>query len=280
MPGSIDLTLILPAYNERTTIGATIDVSIGYFERRGIRAEIIVAADGDDGTRELVAQKAAGNPDLKVIGQPSRGGKGRAIREAVALARGRIIGYADADGKVPIEDYERVEEALKEGYRVVAGSRGLAESKVLRHQPWYRRIGAKGFYYYMQTIVGLPGISDTQCGFKFFERNAALQLFHFQKIDGYMFDVEILTLARRFEFGIKEVPVRWKDDGDSRLRLLSGNVRNAIDIFKIRYALSRLDSRAAAFQMAMLESQDALMLGEASCIHLSRVRENSSAAAS
>ncbi|HEX4231400.1 MAG TPA: dolichyl-phosphate beta-glucosyltransferase [Bryobacteraceae bacterium] len=280
MSVSIDLTLILPAYNERATIGETLDASIAYFLSRGIQAEIIVAADGDDGTRELVAQKAVGKTDLKVIGRPSRGGKGRAIREAVALARGQIIGYADADGKVPIEDYERIEPALREGYRVVTGSRGLAESKILRRQPWYRRIGAKGFYYYMQTVVGLPGISDTQCGFKFFERKAALQLFRFQKIDGYMFDVEILALARRFEFAIKEVPVRWRDDGDSRLRLLSGNARNAIDIFKVRYALSRLDNRAVAFQMAMLETQDALMLGEASCVHLSPVRGSSSAAAS
>ncbi|HWF46475.1 MAG TPA: dolichyl-phosphate beta-glucosyltransferase [Bryobacteraceae bacterium] len=280
MSVSIDLTLILPAYNEQATIGGTIDASIAYFQSRGIQAEIIVAADGDDGTRELVAQKAIANSNLKVIGQQSRGGKGRAIREAVALARGQIIGYADADGKVPIEDYERVEPVLREGYRVVTGSRGLAESKILRRQPWYRRIGAKGFYYYMQTVVGLPGISDTQCGFKFFERKAALQLFHFQKIDGYMFDVEILALARQFEFPIKEVPVRWRDDGDSRLRLLSGNVRNALDIFKIRYALSRLDNRAAAFQMAILVTQDALMLGEASCVHLSPVAESSPAAAS
>lgn len=280
MSASLDVTLILPAYNERATIGATVDAAFAYFQSRGIHAEIIVAADGNDGTRELVAQKASGNSNLKVIGQQSRGGKGRAIREAVALACGRIIGYADADGKVPIEDYDRIEPAMRQGYQVVYGSRGLAESNILRRQPWYRQIGARGFYYYMQTVVGLPGISDTQCGFKFFERKAALQLFHFQKIDGYMFDVEILALARRFQFGIKEIPVRWRDDGDSRLRLFSGNARNAIDIFKIRYALSRLDSRAVASKMAMLETQDALMLDGASFGQVSPVRESSSAATS
>jgi len=240
-----DLTLILPAYNERATILKTLDEAIAYFRARGIQAEIIVAADGDDGTRELVAQRAIGDPDLKVMGRPARGGKGRAIREAMAIARGQIIGYADADGKVPIEDYDRIEPMLQAGYQVVIGSRALKESQILRRQPWYRRIGAKGFYYYMQIVVSLPGIPDTQCGFKFFERKAAQQIFHFQNIDGYMFDVEILALARHFGFSIQQVPVRWRDDGDSRLSLFSGNVRNGLDILKIRYTLSRLNIPAA-----------------------------------
>jgi dolichyl-phosphate beta-glucosyltransferase len=254
MPVSMDLTLILPAYNERTTIGATVDGAIAYFRSRRIQTEIIVAADGDDGTRELVAEKAVGDSNLKVIGHQVRRGKGRAIREAVAIARGQIIGYADADGKVPIEDYDLIEPALGEGYRVVIGSRGLEESKILRRQPWYRRIGSTGFYYYMRSVVDLPGIRDTQCGFKFFDRKAARQLFHFQKVDGYMFDVEILALARHFGFSIKQVPIRWRDDGDSRLRLLSGNLRNGIDIFKIRHAIARLDTRAVVSQVAAGDS--------------------------
>lgn len=254
MSESIDLTLILPAYNERATVSATVDEAIAYFRSRGIQTEIIVAADGDDGTRELIAQRAIGDSNLKVIGQQARGGKGRAIREAMALARGQIIGYADADGKVPFEDYDRIEPLLRGGYRVVIGSRALEGSQILRRQPWYRQIGAKGFYYYMQTVVGLPGIPDTQCGFKFFERKAALQLFQFQKIDGYMFDVEILALARHFGFSIQQVPIRWRDDGDSRLRLLSGNVRNGLDVLKIRYALSRLNSQAAASEVAAGDS--------------------------
>jgi dolichyl-phosphate beta-glucosyltransferase len=277
---SIDLTLILPAYNERATIGAVVDGAMAYFRGRGIQAEIIVAADGNDGTREFIAQKALGNSNLKVSGHETRGGKGRAVREAVALARGQIIGYADADGKVPIEDYERIEPLLREGYRVVTGSRGLADSEILQHQRWYRRIGAKGFYYYMQTVIGLPGIQDTQCGFKFFDRKAARQLFHFQKTDSYAFDVEILALAQHFGFSIKEVPIRWRDDGDSRLRLVSGNLRIGIDIFKIRYAVSRLDARSVASQVATLEAQDSLGLDGTSCVYLSPVTPRSSAATS
>jgi dolichyl-phosphate beta-glucosyltransferase len=241
MSDELDLSLILPAYNERASIGSTIDQAFAYFESRGILAEIIVAADGRDGTREFVREKAATVANLIVTGHEERSGKGRGIREAVALARGRVIGYADADNKVPLEDFDKVQPWLAAGYQVVTGSRGLAQSQIDRYQPWYRRLGSQGFYFFMQTVVGLPGIHDTQCGFKFFPRDAARRLFHLQRIDGYMFDVEILALAQRLGYRIKEVPIRWRDDADSRLQLFSGNLRNALDVFKIRWFLLRMN---------------------------------------
>lgn len=234
MPDEIDLTLILPAYNERASIGATIGQAFGYFASRGIQAEIIVAADGDDGTRELVGQMVSGNPLLRAIGHEKRLGKGRGVREAVLIARGRRIGYADADNKVPFDEYDKIRPELERGFEVVTGSRGLAESNIERAQPWYRRVGSKGFGIFMHAVVGLAEVRDSQCGFKFFPREIALRLFTAQRIDGYMFDVEILALAERFGYRIKEVPIRWRDDADSRLQLLSGNIRNVIDIFKIR----------------------------------------------
>lgn len=241
MSGNIDLSLILPAYNERSSIASTIDQAFAYFQSRDIQTEIIVAADGNDGTREVVCEKSAGNPHLKAIGHAERNGKGRAVRESVALARGRFIGYADADNKVPFSEYAKIQPFLANGVEVVTGSRALAESQIERRQPWYRQIGGKGFHYFMQAAVGLPGVHDTQCGFKFFQRQAALELFRRQKIDGYMFDVEILALAHRFGYRIQEVPIRWRDDGDSRLELLSGNIRNVRDIFAIRATLSQLN---------------------------------------
>jgi hypothetical protein len=98
----------------------------------------------------------------------------------------------------------------------------------------------------MQLVVGLPGVHDSQCGFKFFQREVAFELFELQKIDRYMFDVEILALAHRLGFRIKEVPIRWHDDGDSRLELLNGNIRNVRDIFAIRASLSRMGARRGA----------------------------------
>jgi dolichyl-phosphate beta-glucosyltransferase len=229
------LTLILPAYNESRTIAATISKTIAYCDARGYTYQIVVAADGTDGTREKVAELGRTNPRILVTGHEERLGKGRGVREAVAMATGEIIGYADADDKVPIEEFDKIAPLLKD-YDLVTGSRALNRALIERKQPLYRQIGSTGFSVFMHTVVGLPGITDSQCGFKFFRRDVALKLFRCQKIDGYMFDVEILALASLFGCKLKEVPIRWRDDGDSRLQLLSGNLRNVIDIFRIRFS--------------------------------------------
>ena len=231
---SLPVSLIIPAFNEVQRIARTIGEAMTYFERRGQACEIIVAADGDDGTREL-----ASGMGLQVVGSVERRGKGRGIRQAVAVARGEVIGFVDADNKTPIDEFDKFEPWLAQGYEVAIGSRALRESRIERSQPLYRRLGSRGFSVFMHTVVGLPGIVDTQCGFKFFQRRAALDLFSRQKIDGYMFDVEILYLAQKAGYRIAQVPIRWRDDGDSRLVLLGGNVRNVIDIFRIRFGRAR-----------------------------------------
>ena len=243
-----DITLILPAYNESKRICSTLAEATDYFRRRALRYEIIVAADGGDGTRELARAFAQSDPAVQVIGEPVRRGKGKGIREGVAIASGRIIGFADADNKVPISDFEKLESWLEEGYEVVIGSRGLDRSQVERKQPWYRRIGSLGFYYFMHLVIGMPGIEDTQCGFKFFPREIARDLFSRQQIDGYMFDVEILALAQRLGYRIKEVPIRWRDDADSRLQLVAGNLRNVIDVFKIRFFCAQQVPRSSVIR--------------------------------
>jgi dolichyl-phosphate beta-glucosyltransferase len=227
------LTLILPAYDEARAIGATIAEAVKYFQTQAISYEIIVAADGKDGTRELVTQMARANTALRTIGQDARLGKGRGIREAVALATGDFIGYADADNKVPIEEFGLVRPWLDHGYEVVIGSRVAPGSKIERHQPFYRRIGSRGFALFMQSVVGLWGIWDSQCGFKFFPRAVAKELFRRQEIDAYMFDVEILAIARRLGYRIQQVPIRWRHDADSRSESVAGYLRSVRDIFRI-----------------------------------------------
>lgn len=250
MSGYLDLSLILPAYNERATIQSTIDEAFAYFKRRDIAAEIIVAADGDDGTREAVREMALTFPRLSVIGHEHRVGKGRAIREAVPLACGRIVGFADADNKVPIEEYDKIRPYMDGGCPFATGSRALAKSQIERRQPFYRRIGSKGFYCLMQSIVGLPGIEDSQCGFKFFQREVARHLFALQQVDGVTFDVEILALAHHIGYRIDQVPIRWRDDGDSRLQLVSGSLRVVRDMFSIRRSLHGLKEVPVAAAVA------------------------------
>jgi dolichyl-phosphate beta-glucosyltransferase len=228
-----EISLILPAYNEARVIAATIGDAVRYFDAAKLTYEIIVAADGTDGTREIVRKMAGENPALSAIGSDERRGKGLGIRNAVSIARGAIIGYADADNKVPIEEFEKFRPHLAGGYDLAIGTRRGEGVAIERAQPLYRRIGSRGFLWFMQTVVGLPGINDTQCGFKFFQRAAAKEIFRRQKIDAYMFDVEILALARRLTYRIQQVPVRWRDDADSRLDLVTGNLRNVRDIFRI-----------------------------------------------
>jgi dolichyl-phosphate beta-glucosyltransferase len=240
MGNDIAISLILPAFNEAARIVSTIQEISDYFQGRRLRYELIVSADGDDGTRELARELMSANSAIKVIGENARRGKGRGIREGVSVASGQIIGFADADNKVPIQEFGKIEPWLAAGFDVVIGSRGMQDSKVERAQPLYRRLGSKGFGMFMHSVVGLPDIVDTQCGFKFFRGEVARDLFRRQRIDGYMYDVEILALAQRLGYRIQQVPIRWQDDADSRLQLLSGNLRNAIDIFKIRLSLRQL----------------------------------------
>jgi dolichyl-phosphate beta-glucosyltransferase len=227
------VSVVLPAYNEAASIVRTLEQAYAYFDAQGHDYEIIVSADGDDGTREAAAAFAQSRGRLVVIGDPQRKGKGHGVRAGVRIARGEIIGFADADNKTPIDELSKLLPFFDEGYDVVIGSRASVGSAVLRRQPAYRRVGSRVFAVAMHLVTGLWDIRDTQCGFKFFRAPVARDLFARQRIDGYMFDVEILTLARQSGYRIKEVGVRWADDGDSRLDLVAGNWRNARDLLAI-----------------------------------------------
>jgi glycosyltransferase involved in cell wall biosynthesis len=229
------LSLIFPAYNEAKSIGRTLELAYAYLDAQPWDYEIIVSADGTDGTREAAEEVGRSRGRLTVIGAPERRGKGRGIREGIRLARGQIIGFSDADNKTPIDELGKVLPWFDQGYDVVIGSRATADSKVARRQPLYRQLGSKAFSLVMHTATGLWGIRDTQCGFKFFRGPVAHDLFARQTIDGYMYDVEILALATKSKYRIREVGVRWADDGDSRLDIVAGNWRNAKDLLTISW---------------------------------------------
>jgi glycosyltransferase involved in cell wall biosynthesis len=228
------LSLVIPAFNEVATIQRTLRAIHDYLAPREVSYELIVSADGTDGTREAASALRSELP-LTVMGEPQRRGKGRGVREGVLAATGEIVGFLDADYKVAIEELEKVFPWFERGYDIVIGSRGAIGADVRIRQPWYRRIGSKGFAMFMRPLVGLYGISDTQCGFKFFRAAAARDVFSRQRIDGYMFDVEILSLAVRSGYKVKEIGVTWRDDGDTRLKLISGNWNNLKDLFRIRF---------------------------------------------
>jgi dolichyl-phosphate beta-glucosyltransferase len=229
------LSVVVPAYNEVNTIDRTLSAVGGYLDRQGWDYELIVAADGNDGTREKVAEVAQRDGRVSVIGSAERGGKGRGVRNGVARAAGQVIGFVDADYKTPMEEFDKIKPWLDAGVEVVIGSRKVDGALVEVPQATYRRVGSKAFALVRNALVGLGDIRDTQCGFKFFQRAAAKAIFSRQRIDGYMFDVEILYLARRLGYRIKEVGVRWQDDGDSRSDALTQSVGHGMDLLRIRF---------------------------------------------
>jgi dolichyl-phosphate beta-glucosyltransferase len=239
MTSGVFLSVVLPAYNEAQRIPATLAAMRTFLDRQGYTYEIIVAADGDDETPTIVREIAQDWPALKLTAEPGRHGKGHGVRRGMRLATGEIVGFIDADYKTPIDEITKILPWFDEGYHLVAGSRALDESKIEVYQPLYRQIGSRIFTFGLHLIIGLRHIRDAQCGFKFFTRTCANEIFSRTRIDGYMCDVEILCLAERLGFSVKEIGITWRDDGDSRLALLRGNVQNALDLLRIRFRLLR-----------------------------------------
>jgi dolichyl-phosphate beta-glucosyltransferase len=228
------LSVILPAYNEAGSIRRTLGAVRTFLDDQGYHYQVIVAADGDDATPDIVREMAREWPNLHLSAERGRHGKGHGLRRGMALTCGEIVGFLDADYKTPVDELTKLLPWLHEGYDLVIGSRALPDSRVEVRQPRYRQVGSRLFALGMHGIIGLHDIRDTQCGFKFFTRQAGLEIFGRTRIDGYMCDVEILWLARRLGFRVKEVGIRWRDDGDSRLQLVQGNLRNVLDLLRVR----------------------------------------------
>jgi dolichyl-phosphate beta-glucosyltransferase len=229
------LSVVVPAYNEARAIGGALTGMRSFLDRQGYPYEVIVVADGDDGTREIVQQALASWPQLQLNAERQRRGKGHALRRGVALARGEVIGFLDGDYKTPIEEVDKLLPWLNRGFDLVAGSRALADSRIEVPARLHRRIGSRIFAFGLRALIGLHHVRDTQCGFKFFTSVAAHEIFSRTVVDGYMCDIEILWLAERFGFQVKEVGVAWRDDADSRLQLVRGNLRNCAELLRIRF---------------------------------------------
>jgi dolichyl-phosphate beta-glucosyltransferase len=235
MAQSVFLSIVLPAYNEAGSIGRALTAMRTFLDRQGYTYEVIAAIDGDDNTPEVVQEFARDWPALKLDAQRGRHGKGHGLRRGMALATGEIIGFMDADYKTPVDEVVKLLPYLERGYDLVVGSRGVAESRIRVKQPLYRRLGSRGFGLCMHALIGLHHIRDTQCGFKFFTREAARAIFSQTRIDGYMCDIEILWLAQVLGYRVQEVGIAWQDDHDSRLELFRGNAQNIIDLLRIRF---------------------------------------------
>ncbi len=238
------LSIIVPAYNEERRLPQTLQRLAAYSHSKAWPTEIIVVDDGSsDGTAQVVEEFAANEPAVRVIRNPHRG-KAYAVRTGMLAGQGELLLFTDADGATPIEEADKLLPLLESGYAVAIGSRE-GEGARRFSEPAYRHMMGRAFNLLVRMLA-VPGIQDTQCGFKAFRHDAARDLFgnmqlYSENSPGVRgavltgFDVEILFLAGKWGYSIAEVPVHWHFGKESKVNPLRDSWRNLSDVLRVRY---------------------------------------------
>jgi len=217
---SSDLTLsvVIPAFNEEQRLGPTIEELAAFLDGHGWAYEILVVDDGStDGTVALAHRIAALRPAVRVLATAPNRGKGHAVRVGMLAAKGAFVLMTDADGSTPASELPRLLRPLLLGRAAIAIGSRYAPGATPADQPLWRRLWSRLANVFIQRTL-VPGVRDTQCGFKVFTAQAARELFSRATVDGWAFDLEVLALARRLRLRVAEIPVAWKDDRRSRVR--------------------------------------------------------------
>lgn len=230
----IYLSIVIPAYNEEKRLSATLSKIFSYLDLQDFKTEVIVVDDGStDKTNQIVVDFQKKISNLILLRNENNCQKGFSVQRGVLNANGKYILYSDADLSTPIYEMEKFYKWFKDGYDIVIGSRRLPESEIKTHQYIHRRIA--GFIYRKinSWILG-HHLRDTQCGFKCFKRETAIDIFKRQTIFDFAFDVEILCLAINRGYKIKEVAVQWNNFGYSRLNFFKDSFKMLNSLIKIK----------------------------------------------
>jgi len=228
------LSVVIPAYNEEKRIGNTLEQIMRYLNQKPWDWDIVLVDDGSKDRTVEIAQKAITDSRLKILKNIENLGKGASIRKGMLSAKGKFRLFSDADLSTPIEELEKILPYTEKDYGVAIGSRALKESQLEVRQPFYREWMGRIFNCFVRLFV-IGSIKDTQCGFKVFTAEAAESIFRVQRLSGFAFDVEVLFLARKKGFKIKEVPVRWINSPASKVHPIKDSVKMFIDILKVRF---------------------------------------------
>ncbi|MFZ0818567.1 MAG: dolichyl-phosphate beta-glucosyltransferase [Candidatus Acidiferrales bacterium] len=230
----IELSIIIPAFNEERRLPQTLDRVRDFLKSRPGVCEVIVVDDGStDGTAQLVEKMSVNWPALRLLKNPGNRGKGYSVRHGMLETAGKIVLFTDADLSAPIEEADKLLDALKT-HDVAIGSRAIDRGVIEVHQPRSREIAGIMFNRVVRLILTLP-YEDTQCGFKAFVRSRARILFEQQRIERFGFDPELLFLAKRHGLAVAEVPVRWAHDEGTRVHALRDGLRMVFDVFRVRW---------------------------------------------
>ncbi len=228
------LSIVIPAYNEAARIENALDRVMSCVAEQGWDAEVLVVDDGSkDDTAAIVQRWMKNNPRLHLVQNPGNRGKGYSVRNGLLQAAGEIVMFTDADLSAPMEEAERLIAAINAGADVAIGSRWLDRARQTIHQPLYRQFFGRCFNWITRTVMGLP-FKDTQCGFKAFRREAAQVIFRLQTIERWGFDPEILFIAQKLKYEIREVPVTWGHDERTRISYLKDGMKMLEDMARIR----------------------------------------------
>ena len=224
-------SIIIPAYNEEKRISKTVARILEFFEKKKVDFEIIVVNDGSkDKTSEAV--KIFRNKKIRLLEFSPNHGKGFAVKQGMLNAKGDIILFSDADLSTPIEEFDKLINYIKD-FDVIIGSRSIKGANVVKHQPFYRELMGKIFNKIVRLFT-IRGIIDTQCGFKMFNQKAAKDVFSKTRITGFGFDVEALFLAKILKYKIKEVPVTWINDEQTKISPVKDSLKMFIEVLKVR----------------------------------------------
>ncbi|MCM2282547.1 MAG: glycosyltransferase family 2 protein [Bdellovibrionaceae bacterium] len=241
MPPPIAVSLVIPAYNEESRLPSSLRDIRAFFghEMQGLEVLVVVEASSDrslDAAREAVH----GDARFQIVDNLVHRGKGYAVKSGMLRAQGEIVIFMDADLSTPLaEVYAFLAHLVQHPETHVAiGSREHARSQIMRKQTWIRRNLGRTFNAFVQGLT-MRGITDTQCGFKAFRRDAAQDLFSRQTLDGFAFDVEILMLARELGYKIDVLPVKWVNSPASKVRIWIDPLKMLWDLLKIRRRVRR-----------------------------------------
>lgn len=227
------LSVVFPAYNEARRLPPTLVTVMDWLGRQEFTSEIVITDDGStDGTADA-ARATLGDFPHRILTHEVNRGKGAGLRTGMLAAQGAFVLFSDADLSTPIEEAERFLPLHAEGVAVVIGTRKARGAQVIRHQhPVRENMGR--VYTWLSNVLICPGVTDFTCGFKSFSAEACRAIFSRLHEDGWAYDTEVLYLARRLGYAVREVPVSWTNDPSTRVNLLRDTVGSALGLVRIR----------------------------------------------
>jgi dolichyl-phosphate beta-glucosyltransferase len=227
------LTVLIPTYNEEKLIDDTLEMVSNFLKSKEYSWEIVVSDDGSrDKTTEIINRIKKNN--IKLVSNPKNQGKGAALRQGIKAAAGKYVIFMDADLSVPLKYVDQFVAKFRDGSEVVIASRRVTGAKIEVHQPWHRETLGKGYTKLTQIITGVK-IADFTCGFKGFSKTAAKKIFGNSIIDRWAYDSEIMFLAKKYGYEVVQVPIIWKNRGDTRVKLRSVILESFLDLLKVRW---------------------------------------------